>query len=204
LGPTEQRYGKRGACRPGNWSGRVLLAWMVVLVLSCTGTIEQSRVEEETPVEQEVQEEMLSSCDQEFRLAMAKLETGDLEGTREILTPVAERDEDKEMAARAEFALGVIQLLEIEDLARMKAARDYFEAYSNHHPDGPYLGHSDRIVLILDREIKRANEEQHKIRQLTEQLKDQEKVIQTLQYKIEKLEEIFKETESKRHLPETE
>jgi hypothetical protein len=175
----------------------------MVLAVSCAGTMETSQVEEPSP---EVQGERkpLSFREAEFRFAMTKLENGDFEGSRETLTEMAEGDDAGDLAPKVQFALGVIKLLEMEDLAGMKQARGVFRAFSDAHPDGPYREHAERIVLVLDTHIKRVQQEQAKIRKLTQQVKDQEQTIQTLQYKIEKLEEIHRETEEKRHMLEGE
>ncbi len=142
----------------------------------------------------------LSLREAEFRFAMEMLENGDLEGARETLSGIAEREESGNVAPAIEFALGVIKLLEMEDLGRMRACRDYFRAFADRHPSGPYQENAERIVQVLDRHIRRAQKEQSRIRELTLQLSEQEKVIQNLKYKIEKLEEIHRETEEKRHL----
>jgi TolA-binding protein len=176
---------------------------MLILAVSCTRMMEWSRVEEPSP---EVQKEQttVSFSEVEFRFAMTKLENGDLEGSRETLTEIAERDDDSDLAPKVAFALGVIDLLEMEDVGRMKAARETFQAFSNEHPDGPYQVTAERILLLLDKHIDRARQAQKRIKQLTQRVSDQEQVIQTFKYKIEKLEEIFRETEQKRHLLEAE
>ena len=119
-------------------------------------------------------------------------------------TEIAERDDNNDLAPKVAFALGVIHLLESEDLEGMKAARESFQAFSDEYPDGPYREITDRIILLLDRQILRAKQEQKRVKQLTQKVSEQEEVIQTLKYKIEKLEEIHRETEQKRHLLETE
>jgi len=176
---------------------------MLILAVSCAGTMDSSRIEEQSPEGQNKQNPV-SFSEVEFRFAMTKLENGDFEGSRETLTEIAERDDDSDLAPKVAFALGVIDLLEMEDVGQMKAARDYFQAFSNEHPDGPYRETTDRIVLLLEKHIHRAMQERKRIKQLTQQVSDQEQVIQTLKYKIEKLEEIHRETEQKRHLLETE
>jgi outer membrane protein assembly factor BamD (BamD/ComL family) len=193
--------GKKGLLL--NRNGSFFLGCMLVWAVSCTGMMQSSRTEEPSP---EVQEEQrtVSFSEVEFRFAMTKLENGDYEGSRETLTEIAEREEEGDLAPKVAFALGVLHLLEMEDVGRMKEARDYFQAFSKEYPDGPYRETTDRIVLLLEKHIQRAKQQQKRIRQLTKQASDQEQVIQTLKYKIEKLEEIHRETEQKRHLLEGE
>lgn len=186
---------------PRRWIGVWLTGWVIVLFLACTGTMERSRFEAQAPVEEPAQE-AVSFREAEFRFAMMKLENGDFEGSRETLTEIAEGEEGNDLEPKVEFALGVIKLLEMMGMDRMKGARDYFQAYGDQHPGGPYRETAERIVLVLDEHIKRVEKEQKRVQQLTQQVSDQEKVIQTLRYKIEKLEEIHRETEEKRHLLE--
>ena len=181
----------------------LFLGLILALAVSCARVMEW-RYPTEPRSEVQEEQEPVSFSEVEFRFAMTKLENGDLEGSRETLAEIAERDDDSDLAPKVAFALGVIDLLEMEDVGRMKAARDYFQAFSDEHPDGPYRETTDRIVLLLDKHIHRAKQEQKRIDQLTQKVSDQEQVIQTLKYKIEKLEEIHRETEQKRHLLESE
>ena len=67
-------------------------------------------------------------------------------------------------------------------------------------PNGPYSESAERIVVLIDAidaQIKR-------IEELTRKEVEQEKLIRTLKYKIEKLEEIRRETEEKRQILENE
>ena len=172
---------------------------MLLLAVSCTGTIEKSVFEEESPGVQQEQE-VISFSEAEFHFAMIKLENGDYEGTRETLTEIEKREDNKDVAPKVAFALGVLRLLEMEDLGRMRACRDYFQIFADEHPGGPYRENAEQIVRLLDIHINRAKKERKRIKELTRRVGDQEKVIQTLQYKIDKLEEIHRETEQKRHL----
>ena len=131
---------------------------------------------------------------------MAKLENGDFEGARETLSGIAETENDQQVEPEVAFALGVIRLLEMESVERMWGCRDYFQAFAGDYPGGPYREHAERIVQVLNSHINRAQKEEGRIKELTGKVSDQEKVIQTLQYKIEKLEEIHRETEQKRDL----
>lgn len=173
--------------------------WILLLAVSCTGTTEEIRFREQS---QDVQpdREVPSFREREFRFAMAKLENGDFEGARETLSWIAEPEDEQEVEAEVAFALGVIKLLEMESMERMRGCRDYFQAFADNHPNGPYRKHAERIVEVLNIHIKRVQTEESRIKELTGQVSDQEKVIQTLQYKIEKLEEIHRETEQKRQL----
>jgi len=176
-----------------------LPGWIFLLAVSCTGPIERPPFQEES-LQPEPEPVIVSFREAEFRFALEKLENGDFGGSRETLIEITERGEESDVAPRAAFALGVLQLLEMEDPARMSACKDYFGSFLDQHPSGPYRESAERIVRILNGHIERANQEQDRIRELTQQVSDQEKVIQTLQYKIEKLEEIHQETEEKRHL----
>jgi vacuolar-type H+-ATPase subunit I/STV1 len=131
---------------------------------------------------------------------MAKLENGDFEGARETLTGLKEGEEDQGTSPDVAFALGVLKLLEMENVERMRGCRDYFQAFADNHPQGPYRENAERIVQVLNSHIRRTQREQTRIKELARQVSEQEKVIQNLQYKIEKLEEIHRETEQKRHL----
>lgn len=201
--PTRRDIGRGKKGRLLSLNGSSFLGCMLILAVSCTGTIESSRIEEPS-TEVQKKQKPVSFSEVEFRFAMTKLENGDFEGGRETLTEIAERDDNSDLAPKVAFALGVIHLLEMEDVRRMESARDYFQAFLSEHPDGPYGETTGRIVLLLDKHIHRAKQEQKRIKQLTQQVSDQEQVIQTLKYKIEKLEEIHRETEQKRHLLEAE
>jgi hypothetical protein len=174
---------------------------VLILAVSCTWTTESSLTEQQGP-EVQAKQRMVSFSEVEFRFAMTKLENGDFEGSRETLTEIAERDDDSDLAPKVAFALGVIHLLEMEDVEGMGVAREAFQVFSNEHPDGPYRETADRIILLLDKHIQRSKQEVKRVKQLTQKVSEQEQVIQTLKYKIEKLEEIHRETEQKRHLLE--
>jgi TolA-binding protein len=174
---------------------------MLLLAVSCTGMFEKAGLQEEcTDVRQE--REALSLRETEFLSAMAKLEKGDFEGARETLSGMAEPEDDQQVEPEVVFALGVIRLLEMESEERMRGCRDYFRAFADDYPDGPYREHAERIVQVLSSHIERAQKEERWIKELTGKVSDQEEVIQTLQYKIEKLEEIHRETEETRQLPD--
>ena len=186
-----------------NFRGLLFVGWMLILAIACTGIMDSSRMEEQN-AEVQKEQEPVSFSEVEFRFAMTKLENGDFEGSRETLAEIAKRDDDSDLAPKVAFALGVIQLLEMEDVERMEAARESFQALSDEYPDGPYREITNRIILLLDKHIHRGKQENKMVKQLTQQVKDQQGVIQTLKYKIEKLEEIHRETEQKRHLLESE
>jgi hypothetical protein len=172
---------------------------MLLLAVACTGPLDNINLREQsTDVQQE--REPPSFRETEFRFAMAKLENGDVEGARETLSGIAEPEGDQQLAPEVAFALGVIKLLEMDSVERMRGCRDYFQAFADDYPVGPYRELAERIVKVLNSHIKRTQKERSRIKELTDQVSDQEKVIQTLQYKIEKLEEIHRETEQKRHL----
>jgi hypothetical protein len=199
LNRRRAKVGSRGNSSPWKRIGLSVPGWMLLLAVSCTGTLEKVGFQEEGPdVQQE--REAPSFRETEFRFAMAKLENGDFEGARETLSGIAEPEDDQQVASEVTFALGVIKLLEMDSVERMRGCRDDFQAFADDFPGGPYREHAERIVQVLNRHIKRAQKEQRRIEELTRQVSDQEKVIQTLQYKIEKLEEIHRETEQKRHL----
>jgi hypothetical protein len=177
--------------------------WALLTTVSCTRTFEEVTLPEPRPdVFQE--QETLSLSEREFRFALLKLENGDFQGARETLSEIARREDDPAVLPGVRFSLGVLDLLEAETPERMGDCRDYFQDYAVQYPRGPYQEHAQRIVRILTLYIHRAEGEQRRIQELTQRVSDQEKVIQTLQYKIEKLEEIHLETEQKRHLPEGE
>ena len=201
-----QRVGNRGNLAHRKWTGLFLLAGILVVAVSCTGALEEVRPQEKGPDVSDMpqEQEAASLREAEFHFALEMLENGDFEGARETLSEMAEREDAQEVAPRVAFALGVIKLLEMEDMERMRACRDYFQDFADQHPDGPYREDAERIVQILNSHIARAEREQKQIRELTRKVSDQEKVIQTLRYKIEKLEEIHRETEEKRHLLEGE
>jgi len=181
----------------------LFLGLILALAVSCARVMEW-RYPTEPRSEVQEEQEPVSFSEVEFRFAMTKLENGDLEGSRETLAEIAERDDNSDLAPKVAFALGVIQLLEMEDVERMEAARESFQALSNEYPDGPCREITNRIILLLDKHIHRAKQEKDRVNQLTQQVNEQQGVIQTLKYKIEKLEEIHRETEQKRHLLESE
>ncbi len=192
-----ETVGGSGGLSPWKRSALSISGLMLLLAVSCTGTIEKSVFEEESPDVQQEQE-VISFSEVEFRFAMTKLENGDFEGARETLSGITEGDQ--EAAPEVAFALGVIKLLEMESVGRMRKCRDYFQAFADEHPGGPYRENAERIVQVLNSHIRRVQKGQRRIKELTRQVSEQETVIQTLQYKIEKLEEIHRETEKRRHL----
>jgi TolA-binding protein len=176
---------------------------MLALAVSCARVMEWRHPDEPRPEVQKGQKPV-SFSEAEFRFAMTKLENGDFEGSRETLAEIAERNDNSDLAPKVAFALGMIKLLEMEDVEQMEAARESFQALLEEYPDGTYREIVDRIILLLDKHMHRAKQEQKRVKQLTQQVNDQQGVIQTLKYKIEKLEEIHRETEQKRHLLESE
>ncbi len=203
MNRTQEKIAKGTRGWPRRWMALSLTGWGIFLVLSCSSTMETSPFETQAPAEEPVQE-AVSFSEAEFRFAMIKLENGDFEGSRETLTDMAKRDDATDVEPKVEFALGVIKLLDMAGTDGMKEARDYFQAFVDSHPGGPYREAAQRIVLVLDSYVKQQEKEQQSINQLTQQVSDQEQVIQNLGYKIEKLEEIHRETEEKRHLLEGE
>jgi len=150
--------------------------------------------------EQEQEQEVPSIRETEFRLAMAMLENGDFQGARETLSGIAVPEGDRQVEPEVAFALGVVKLLEMESVEQMRGCRDYFQAFVDDYPGGPYREPAERIVQVLNSHLERTQKEERQIKELTAKVSDQEKVIQTLQYQIEKLEEIHRETEQKRNL----
>ncbi len=199
MDKRRETFGGRRVLAAWRRIGFALSGWILLLAVSCLGPFEEVRVEE-PDLETRNDQEAVSFREAEFRFAMTKLENGDFEGARETLSGIAEREDNQEVAPEIAFALGVIKLLDMENLGRMRKCRDYFQAYADQNPGGPYRENAERIVQILTSHIRRAQKEQKRIKDLTLQVSEQEKVIQTLQYKIEKLEEIHRETEQKRHL----
>jgi len=197
---------------PWKWTALALLGGILLLAVSCTGTLQEAGLQEKVtdvspsspPPDVQQEQAELPFREAEFRFALEMLENGDFEVAHETLSEMAEREDAQEMAPRVAFALGVVKLLEMEDMERMRACRDYFQGFADQYPGGPYREDAERIVQILNGHIARAEKEQNHIKELTRKISDQEKVIQTLQYKIDKLEEIHRETEEKRHLLEEE
>ena len=199
LESRRQAVGDNGGVSPWKRIGLSVPVWMFLLVVSCTGMFEEADFREGEPdVQQERAAPSLRGA--EFRFAMAKLENGDFEGARETLSGIEEPEGDQPMEPEVVFALGVIKLLEMESVERMRGCREYFQAFADAYPEGPYREHAEKIVRILNIHIKRLHQEKKRSQELTRQLKEQQKMIQTLQYKIDKLEEIHRETEQKRHL----
>ena len=183
---------------------------MLLLAVSCTGTLEEVSFQEESP-DVQPQREFPSFRETEFRFAMAKLDNGDFEGARETLSGISVPEDDQQVEPEVAFVLGVIKLFEMESVERMRGCRDYFQAFADDYPGGPYREPAERIVQVLNSHINRTQKEERQIKELTGKVSDQEKVIQTLQsdqekviqtlqYKIDKLEEIHRETEQKRLL----
>lgn len=193
------KAGRRGGVSPWKRIGLSAPGWMLLLAVSCTGMFEKADFQEQTPDIQQEQK-IPSFRETEFRFAMAKLDNGDFEGARETLSGISVPEDDQQVEPEVAFVLGVIKLLEMESVERMRGCRDYFQAFADDYPGGPYRDHAERIVQLLNSHIRRAQKEQEQIKDLTRQVSDQEKVIQTLQYQIERLEEIHRETEQKRHL----
>lgn len=195
--PARYLVGKGRKRRVSRWRSLSLPGWLLFLAVSCSGAMERAPFREESL---QPAPEPVCFREAEFRFAMKKLENGDFEGSRETLIEIAERGENNDVAPRVAFALGVLQLLEMEDPARMTACRDYFQLFSYQHPGVAYGEYAERIVRVLDGHLERARQEQNRIRGLTQKVSDQEQVIQSLRYKIEKLEEIHQETQEKRYL----
>jgi hypothetical protein len=199
LDKRHETAGGRRGCAPRRRIGWFLAGWALLAAVSCTGTLEEVRIPQggaETSDEQGG----VSFREAEFRFAMAKLENGDFEGARETLSEIAVQEGDQQVEPEVIFALGVLKLLEMEDVDRMRKCKNYFQAFADQHPGGPYRENAERIVHVLNSHLRRAQKQQKRIKQLTLQVSEQEKTIQTLQYKIDKLEEIHRETEQKRHL----
>lgn len=196
------KVGTGGGFSPWKRFGLSAPGWILLLAASCTGMFEKANVQEQAPDVQDVQQEReaLSFRETEFRFAMAMLENGDFEGASETLSGISVPEGDQQVEPEVAFALGVVKLLEMESVEQMRGCRDYFQAFANDYPGGPYREHAERIVQVLNICLKRTQQEERRIKELTVKVSDQEKVIQTLQYQIEKLEEIHRETEQKRNL----
>jgi hypothetical protein len=197
----------RGRRVAGGWVGRApwkgiglsLSGGILLLAFACSGTLNEVPFNgEDSDVYKEP--ETVSFQETAFRFAMVKLENGDFEGARETLNEIEEPEEDPDLASKVAFALGVLKLLKMENMESMRECRRYFQAYAEERPGGPYRENAERIVKILNTHIQRTQRDQRRLQELTQQASEREKVIQTLQYKIEKLEEIHRETEEKRHL----
>jgi hypothetical protein len=185
--------------RVGVVTGLSAPGWILLLAASCSGMVDKVDFQEQAPdVQQE--REAPSFRETEFRLAMQMLESGDFEGARETLSGIPVPEGEHQVEPEVAFALGVIKLLEMESVEQMRGCRDYFQAFADNYPGGPYREHAERIVQVLNSHIMRVQKEETQIKELTVKVSDQEKVIQTLQYQIEKLEEIHRETEQKRNL----
>lgn len=197
------KVGTGGGFSPWKRFGLSAPGWILLLAASCTGMFDKVEFQEQGPdvqQEQEQEQEVPSIRETEFRLAMAMLENGDFQGARETLSGIAVPEGDRQVEPEVAFALGVVKLLEMESVEQMRGCRDYFQAFVDDYPGGPYREPAERIVQVLNSHLERTQKEERQIKELTAKVSDQEKVIQTLQYQIEKLEEIHRETEQKRNL----
>ncbi len=194
-----RRPNSTGNRRPEGCPWIAVLGWMLLAAVSCTGPFEKSRfLEGSSGVQQELV--VVSFIEAVLRFALVKLENGDFAGARETLTEIRQREDSQEVEPEVTFALGVLKLLDMETMERMRGCRHYFQAFVDEHPGGPYRENAERIVQVLSSHIRREQKERKRIKDLIRQVSDQEQVIHTLRYKIEKLEEINRETEKKRHL----
>ncbi len=139
-----------------------------------------------------------------LRRAQEDLRRGDYEGARGVLEGIKEEGAEGRADDEAGFLLGLVRLLEIEDLESARACRDYFRAYRKAHPEGAHRAVADRIVRLLDRCLEETGRRERRIKDLEARIRGQEEEIRTLRYQIEKLEEIHRETERERRLLESE
>jgi hypothetical protein len=96
------------------------------------------------------------------------------------------------------FELAARILTKKTDLERLQAFREAFERYGRQLPEEGDRIHAARIVSLLDARIAEAERERRRWRILNQLVIEKEKNLQDLRYKLQKLEEIQKETEMKR------
>jgi hypothetical protein len=128
-----------------------------------------------------------SAAKARLQRGLKHLERGNYKTARETFTRLLQEDTAGDVAPAAAFYVGVLRLLEMEDLAGMEACRGYFQRYAKDYESGLYKDNAASILRFLDKQIAVARRAQ-----------EQERQIQTLKYQIEELEEIQEETERKR------
>ncbi len=179
-----------------------ILMGLLVLSLSCCQPVRQLFFETKKLVVPEMILKQESSEQARLCQTLEYLKKGELEEAQEVLTELSQEKNGPETAAISAFYLGLIKLLEMDDLAEMKDSRAYFKAYLKEYSDGPYEKNSARILLLLNKYIEQRQKDKGELKELTGQVEKQAQEIETLKYQMQKLEEIQHETERERQLLE--
>jgi len=119
-----------------------------------------------------------------------------LDRLKESLEGRSVEDSDPDAAA---FELAAALLLGKTDLARLKAFKESFQRYAESlPPNGAGQDHAERIARLLNERIQEADRKRRRTKALYRLVEQQEKALEDLEYKLQKLEEIQQETEMKR------
>lgn len=197
------------------WARLCILAWMIVLCASCTQSVKEGFFRKSM-----VRSSGHASVAQaRLQEALHHLQSGRNSTAGEILTELASpRGDTSHEGPASEFYLGLVKLLEMDNLQEMEMCKRYFEGYIEKYPSQPYQANAARIARLLKkhialgrkegRRVKELNQVVDELNQVVDELNrvvnEQAKEIHTLKYQMEKLEEIQLETERRRQSLELE
>lgn len=134
----------------------------------------------------------------DFVQAVELLNLGERAQARGAFERLLQEARSEEIRPKAYYFLGVIRLLEMNNLAQIQEAKEYFDQYPRLFPGGPYRQNALDISLGLDRILRRGENDQQEILARKRQAGRQQARIRTLEQKILQLEKIYLETEQKR------
>jgi TolA-binding protein len=133
-----------------------------------------------------------------LRQAVTLFDQGERAKAAEIFTEVLESGGSTEVKSKAYFYLGMIKLFESGDQAGLQDCKNHFDAYGQRFPNGPHQKICQDISAMLGKHIEQSRKQQQRIRALSRRVKELGEEAETLQYKIQKMEEIQQETDRKR------
>jgi len=181
---------------PGRLSRKTswTLGLLCVLLVSCSGFFGGAGSQQVLP--QTYGADALAQ--QGLKKALQLIQEGKRKEARTVLETLLQEEEPARMNPSMVLYLGAMQLLEREEPARLEASKEYLQACTERFPAGPYRDNAEQIVRLLEGRIKKARREGIRNREMGRLVEKQKEEIQSLKYKIQKLEEIQKETDLKR------
>ena len=190
------------------WLRLFILAWMIVFSASCSQAVKERFFRK--PLVKSSEHSSVAQA--RLQEALHHLQIGQNGTAAEILKELSSPQGDTaHVGPASEFYLGVVKLLEMDNLHEMEVCKRYFQGYIDKYPSQPYQANAARIARLLEKHIALARKEGRRVKELNQVVDDlnrvvdhQAKEIHTLKYQMEKLEEIQLETERRRQSLELE
>ena len=177
------------------WIRKFAFLSCLMFFLACSQIKEKSFLKEEEPPD--LLEELTFQTG--LNQALTLIEDGKSGKAQQVMETLLKREELTGFSTTAAvFYLATVIVLEKKELQRLQACKETFQLYSQKVLDGDERENAEKIVQLFDTRIKGARDRQLELQSLYKRMSKQKKALKDLEYKLQKLEEIQQEAETKR------